>query len=134
MGWTTGQSLPAMVTVLVAAGAKTDAAQTALHDLAQMPGTSVVLWGTLCQATSGINGTLTFEYDSTLSYSQTNQTLAQVVTALVSAGARSDQATTALHSLAHVPNRPTLLWGVMVTCTGGWNTGAPVFSYTTNPS
>ena len=134
MGWTTGQSLPAMTTVLVAAGAKTDAAQTALHDLAQTPGVSVVLWNNLVQATSGINGTLTFQYDSTLSYSQTNQTLAQVVTALVAAGARSDQASQYLHTLAHKPNTPTLLWGVMVTCTGGWNTGAPVFSYTTNPS
>lgn len=136
MGWTTGKTTAQMVTVLTGAGALTDQALTALHSLAHRPNRITELWGTLVQCTSGWNtGDPVFEFDSTPAFGNTNQTLAQVTAALVTAGALQDQAVNALHGLAWQPNQPSTLWGVLVKCTSGWNTTAsPVFSYTANPS
>jgi hypothetical protein len=137
MGWTTGRTTAQMVTVLVAAGALSDQATQALHSVSWKKNTPVVLWGVLVQCTGGWNdGDPVFEYDLTPSFAgHTGQTLAQTVTALVAAGALTDQATHMLHSLAWTPNQAVSHWGVLVECTSGWNsTTAPVFEYNTAPS
>jgi hypothetical protein len=64
----------------------------------------------------------------------TNQTLAQTSAALVTAGALPDQATAALHSAAWQPGKMTVLWGALVKCTSGWNSGDPKFSYDISPT
>jgi alkylhydroperoxidase/carboxymuconolactone decarboxylase family protein YurZ len=64
----------------------------------------------------------------------TGQTPAQVMTALISAGALQDQAAQAIYGLAHKPAAPAVLWGVLVQCTTGWNSGAPLFEYDATPS
>jgi hypothetical protein len=99
--------------------------------------TLVSLWGVLVQCTAGWNdGDPIFEYDLTPSFAgHTGQTLAATATALVTAGALTDQATQALHSLAWSPGKSVNLWGVLVQCTSGWNsTAAPVFEYNTAAS
>lgn len=136
MGWTTGKSTAQMAAVLVTAGALQDQAVSALHAGAWKAGVVQELWGVLVQCTSGWNsGDPVWEYDISPTLSNTNQTLAQMTTALVTAGALKDQATQALYGLAWKPNTSITLWGVLVQCTSGWNaTAAPVFSYTTSPS
>jgi hypothetical protein len=137
MGWTTGRSTAQMAAVLVTAGALADQALTALHSGAWRKNTPAELWGVLVQCTSGWNDAAdaVWEYDITPSLANTNKTLAQTAAVLVTAGALSDQAAQALHGLAWKPNAALTLWGVLVTCTSGWNaTANPVFSYTTTPS
>lgn len=134
MGWTTGKTLAQMTTTLVAAGALTDQAQTALMALAFTPNVPLMLWGILVQCTAGwMSGAPAFEYDSTPS-TTAGQTLSQMVTTLVTAGARSEQATHVLHGLAWKPGVPGTFWGVLVECTSGWNAGAPVYEYNSTPS
>lgn len=137
MGWTTGRTTAQMAAVLVTAGATQDQAVGVLHSGGWKPNSPVNRWGVLVQCTSGWNnpGDAVWEYDITPSYAgHTGQTLAQVVTALVAAGAMVDQATQALHSLAWTPNQAVTLWGVLVQCTSGWNSSNPVFEYNTAPS
>lgn len=134
--WTTGKTTAQMAAVLVTAGALQDQALVALAGIAHKPNVITELWGVLVQCTSGWNsGDPVWEYDIAPSYAQTNQTLAATAAVLVTAGARSEQATQVLHSLAWKPNVATTLWGVLVMCTSGWNsTAAPVFEYTTTPA
>lgn len=136
MSWTTGKTTAQMAAVLVTAGALQDQAVAALHSGAWAPNAVVDLWGVLVQCTKGWNsGDPVWEYDSTPSYSQSSKTMAQTVAVLVTAGALTDQATTALFNLAWTPGTQLTLWGVLVKCTSGWNaTTGPVFSYTTSPS
>jgi hypothetical protein len=134
--WTTGRTTAQMITVLTAAGALADQASTALHSGAWAPNQPAELWGVLVQCTKGWNsGDPVWEYDITPSLAQTGKTMAQTAAVLVTAGALSDQAQQALHGLAWKPGSYLTLWGVLVTCTSGWNaTTGPVFSYTTNPA
>lgn len=133
--FTTGRTTAQMITVLMTAGALYDQAAQALHSGAWKANTPVNLWGVLVQCTSDWNhGDAVWEYDIAPSYAQTAKTLAQTAAALVTAGAITDQASQALHSLAWTPNKPVTLWGVLVQCTTGWNgSAAPVFEYTTSP-
>lgn len=135
MGWTTGRTTAQMITVLVAAGALTDQAASALASIAHKKNAPVCVWGTLVQCTAGWNdGDPVFEYDSTPVVTA-NRTFAQAVTDLTGAGATTDQAIQALHSLAWTPNVYKTVWGVVVKCTSGWNsTTAPVYSTATAPS
>jgi hypothetical protein len=64
----------------------------------------------------------------------TGKTTAQMAAVLVTAGALPDQATAALHSGAWKANAPVELWGVLVQCTSGWNSGDPVWEYDTAPT
>jgi hypothetical protein len=137
MGFTTNRTTPQMAAVLVTAGALPDQALTVLHSDGWRPNFPQSHWGVLVQATGGWKDGIdsVWEYDLTPSFAgHTNQTLAQAAAALVTAGALADQATAAVHSLAWTPNRAVNLWGVFVQCTSGWNSGAPVFQYSTSPS
>jgi hypothetical protein len=136
MGWTTGKSTAQMAAVLVTAGALQDQANNALHSGGWKANVPVELWGVLVQCTNGWNGgDPVWEYDNSPTLSNTNQTVTQMVAALVSAGAIQDQAVQVCHALAWTPNKPVTRWGVLVQCTSGWNsTAAPVYSYTTSPS
>lgn len=64
----------------------------------------------------------------------TGRTTAQMTAVLVTAGALQDQAVSALHGSAWKPNQVQELWGVLVECTSGWNSGDPVWEYNTAPS
>jgi hypothetical protein len=136
MGFTTGRTTAQMAAVLVTAGALPDQALCALHTGAWKKNQPIMLWNVLVQCTAGWNDAAdaTWEYDITPVTTNTSQTIAQTAAALVTAGARPEQATHALHSLGWQPNRPTTLWGVFVECTTGWNGVAPVYEYTTSPS
>ncbi len=135
MGWTTGRTLAQTAAALVTVGAMTDQAAQALHSAAYYPGKLTSLWGVLVQCTSGWNsGDPVFEYDTNPGFAQTGKTLAQTAAALVTAGALTDQATAVLHTLAWKPGTVLPLWGVLVQCTSGWNSGDPVFKYATSPS
>lgn len=138
MSWTTGRTTAQMTTVLVTAGALTDQALGALHSGAWVSGVAQELWGVLVKCTSGWNGgDPVWEYDTAPSFTQTGKTLAQTAAVLVTAGAILDQASAVLHSLAWTPGKPTILWGVLVECTTGWNgsaTTGPVFEYSPSPS
>lgn len=135
MGWTTGQTASQLVTVLQSHGATSHAAQQAVYNLAWTKSVSQVLYGVLCQCTSGWNdGSPVFEYDATPSAGSANQTITQAVTALVSAGMRQDQAVHVVNGLAWYPGASKTCYGVLVTCTTGWNSGAPAFSVNSTPS
>ena len=64
----------------------------------------------------------------------TGKNTAQMAAVLVAAGALQDQALQALHGGAWKPGVPVELWGVLVECTSGWNSGDPVWEYDTSPS
>lgn len=64
----------------------------------------------------------------------TGKTITQTAAVLVTAGALQDQAVTALHTLAWAKQKPHILWGVLIQCTSGWNTGDPVFEYDIAPT
>jgi hypothetical protein len=136
MGWTTGQTPFQTMNALIAAGAGMYPAAESLASLAHTPGVSVVLFGVLVQCTTGWNGSNTplFKYDATPSAGSTNQTVTQAVAALVAAGALQDQAVQAVHNHGWYPGVTLTRWGVMLKCTTGWNSGAPVFSVNTAPS
>lgn len=136
MGWTTGQTAFQTVSALVSAGARTEQALETLSSLAHKPGVSVTRWGVLIQCTTGWNGSQSplFEYDATPAAGSAGQTVGQAVASLVSAGALQDQAVQAIHGLAWFPGVSTTLWGVLVKCTAGWNSGSPAFSVNSTPS
>jgi hypothetical protein len=64
----------------------------------------------------------------------TGKSTAQMAAVLVTAGALQDQAVQALHSGSWKPGTVMELWGVLVQCTSGWNSGDPVWEYDTAPS
>lgn len=135
MGWTTGQTPIQLVTVLQSHGADFHSAAIAVYNLAWTKNVPKVLFGVLCQSTSGWNdGAPVFQYDATPAAGSTNQTLTQAAATLVSAGMRSEQAAAVLHNLAWSPSASQTHYGCLITCTTGWNSGAPVFSINNAPS
>ena len=135
MGWTTGQTASQLVTALQSHGADYHGAAIAVYNLAWTKNVPQVLFGVLCQSTSGWNdGAPVFQYDATPSAGSTGQTLTQATATLVSAGMRSEQAQHVLHGLAWKPGASKTCYGVLVTCTTGWNSGAPAFSVNNAPS
>jgi len=136
MGFTTGQTAIQMVTMLQSHGANAfDQAAGLIYNLAWTKNSPQVLFGVLCQCTTGWNdGDPRFEYDVTPSAGSTAQSVAQAAATLVTAGALQDQALQVLHSLAWYPNTSKTLWGVLVKCTTGWNGGNPQFSVNSSPS